>query len=84
MSVLANCGVDGQRARRALVRYIEHKQDKGRNTQHILAKVQDIEAQFLDDETLLRAFIGARLETEMPVPRYLWDRLALANAVNNP
>ncbi|KAN0101227.1 hypothetical protein V8E55_001211 [Tylopilus felleus] len=77
IAVLANCGRDTDRARRALVTWIQHKQDKGRTTEHILIKLRDIESKFIKDATLHSAFRDARAETylprapDLPLPAYL-------------
>ncbi|KAG6373249.1 hypothetical protein JVT61DRAFT_6875 [Boletus reticuloceps] len=66
ISVLANCGRDTDKARRALVTWIRHKQDKGRGTEHILVKLRDVESKFIKDTSLHCAFRDARAETCLP------------------
>ncbi|KAF8553176.1 hypothetical protein OG21DRAFT_1485634 [Imleria badia] len=66
IAVLANCGTDTDKARRALVTWIRRKQDKGRTTEHILIKLRDIESKFIKDTTLHSAFRDARAETFLP------------------
>lgn len=64
--MLANCGTDTDKARQALTRYIERKQEKGRSTEHILKKVQQLELKFINDTTLHAAFRDARASTCLP------------------
>ncbi|KIJ60104.1 hypothetical protein HYDPIDRAFT_32528 [Hydnomerulius pinastri MD-312] len=66
ISVIANCGTDIGRAKRALVTYILHKQEKGRSTEHILSKLRDIESKFIKDTSLHPAFRDARAQTFLP------------------
>ncbi|KAG1768055.1 hypothetical protein EV702DRAFT_1050176 [Suillus placidus] len=78
ITVLANCGTDTDKARQALTRYIERKQEKGRSTEHILKKVQQLELKvggleilpsppsFINDTTLHAAFRDARASTCLP------------------
>jgi hypothetical protein len=68
IAILANCGRDTDKVRRALVTWIQHKQYKGRTTEHILAKLRSIESKFIMDTTLHSAFRDARAETCLPSP----------------
>ncbi|KAH7912660.1 hypothetical protein BJ138DRAFT_1147775 [Hygrophoropsis aurantiaca] len=66
VTVLANCGSDIARAREALVTYIQKKQEKGRSTEHILKKLNDIEITYVRDRSLHAAFRDARAMTYLP------------------
>ncbi|KAF8841364.1 hypothetical protein BDN67DRAFT_1010683 [Paxillus ammoniavirescens] len=66
ITVLANCGSDIDRAKEALVVWISRKQSKGRSTEHILNKLDDIEAKFVKDTSLHCAFREARAVTLLP------------------
>ncbi|KAG2338801.1 hypothetical protein BDR05DRAFT_1062508 [Suillus weaverae] len=66
ITVLANCGTDTDKARQALTRYIERKQEKGRPTEHILKKFRQLELKFINDTTLHPAFRDARATTCLP------------------
>ncbi|KAF9235765.1 hypothetical protein BU15DRAFT_64601 [Melanogaster broomeanus] len=79
ISVLANCGSDTDKARRALVTWISRKQNKGRSTEHILNKLNYIESKarpnvsirfecFIKDVSLHSAFREARAATFLPRP----------------
>jgi len=69
VAILMSCGFadeDRNRAKRTLVTWIRRKQDKGRNTQYILAKLQWIESKFVEVTALHPALQDARAETFLP------------------
>ncbi|KAH7884058.1 hypothetical protein F5I97DRAFT_1643452 [Phlebopus sp. FC_14] len=90
ITVLANCGTDTDKARRALVTWIQRKQEKNRTTQHILTKLRDLELKFIKDTSLHPAFRAARAETDLPrspdlpLPDFVKDSKAAVQRTNRP